>query len=205
MEKKSKVGKRMYENKNEDQGEKEKPLKLENQDMSFAKLINVKSGSDISKCFQCFSCTGGCPFSEMMDINPNVVNRYVQFGLKKEVLECSTIWICVGCNTCSYNCPQGVNIPAMMDTLRQMAIEEGVKIGEPDTLNFHNEVINSIEKYGRTHKLEIMMRYKVAKREWFQDMNVGVKMLLKSKLDLTPSKIRNKKDLKMIFKNGSKK
>ncbi len=184
--------------------EKEKLL-VKNQDMSFAKFVNDKSGSDINRCFQCFACSGGCPFSDLMDLNPNVVNRYVQFGLKEEVLTCSTIWICVGCNTCSYNCPQGVNIPAMMDTLRELAIKEGVKIGEPSVLTFHNEVIKSIEKYGRTHKLEIMMRYKAAEREWFQDMDVGIKMLLKSKLDLGPSKIRNKKDLKKIFKSGSKK
>ena len=184
--------------------EKKELLKIENQDLSFAKDINDKSGSDINKCFQCFACSGGCPFSDLMDINPNVVNRYVQFGMKDEVLTCSTIWICVGCNTCSYNCPQGVNIPAMMDTLRQMAIKEGVKIGEPDILTFHNEVIGSIEKYGRTHKLEIMMRYKAAKKEWFSDMDVGIKMLLKRKLDLTPSKIKGKKDLQKIFKSGNK-
>ncbi len=194
---------KMSENKSEDQEKERKVLKIKDQDRSFAKFVADKSGSDISSCFHCFACSGGCPFSELMDINPNVVNRYVQFGLKKEVLECSSIWICVGCNTCSFNCPQSVNIPAMMDTLREMAIEEGADIGEPNILTFHNEVINSIEKYGRTHKLEIMMRYKAAKKEWFQDMDVGIKMLLKRKLDLTPSKVRNKKDLKKIFKNGS--
>ncbi len=179
--------------------EKKNPLKIKNENFSFSKQVKIESGSDCNVCFQCLSCSGGCPFAEMMDLNPNVVNRYIQFGLKKEVLESTAIWICVGCNTCSFNCPQGVDIPAMMDTLREMAIRENVKIAEPDILFFHNEVINSIKKYGRTHKLEIMMRYKAAKKEWFQDMDIGLKMLLKRKLDLTPSKIKNSDDMNEIF------
>jgi len=51
-----------------------------------------------------------------------------------------------------------------------MAVEEGVKIAQPEIVKFHEEVLGSIERYGRTHKLEIMMRYKVRMRQWFQDM-----------------------------------
>ena len=50
---------------------------------------------------------------------------------------------------------------SVMDALRQTAIAEGVKIAEPHILNFHKEVVNSIRRHGRTHKLEIMMRYKL--------------------------------------------
>jgi heterodisulfide reductase subunit C len=168
------------------------------------KLSNdIKAGSEINfnSCLHCQSCANGCPFIEGMDYSPNAVLRLIQLGLEEQVLKCSTIWICVGCNTCSSACPMAIDIPAVMDSLRHRAIEKGVEIAEPDVLNFHKEVLNTVKKYGRTHKLEIMMRYKLKKMDLFSDMGVGLKMLKKRKLDLTPSKVRDKKAIEKIFNN----
>jgi len=134
-----------------------------------------------------------------MDMAPNDVIRLVQLGLKEEALRCSTVWVCVGCHTCSSECPVAIDISAIMDTLRQMALEERIDVLEPDILRFHEEVLNSIERYGRTHKLEIMLRYKVRKRDWLSDIDLGLKMLAKRKLDLMPSKIQKVTDLKKLF------
>ncbi len=177
-------------------------IKVSALDRSFARQVEELSGSSTSICFHCTGCSGGCPFGDIMDYHPNHINRLVQLGMKKEALESSAIWICIGCHTCSVSCPQGVDIPAIMDSLRHMALKEGVEIAEPAILNFHKEVINSIKQYGRTHKLEIMLRYKVATRSGiFDDVGVGLKMLLKRKLDLTPSRIKNTADLKKLFGN----
>jgi hypothetical protein len=64
-----------------------------------------------------------------------------------------------------------------------LALGECAKITGPDILEFHKEVINSVERFGRTHKLEIMLRYKLRMHQWFQDMDIGLKMLAKRKLD----------------------
>jgi heterodisulfide reductase subunit C len=134
-----------------------------------------------------------------MDYPPNRVIRLAQLGLKKEALESSGIWICVGCNTCSVQCPQAIDIPAVNDALRQMAVEQGVKIAEPNILHFHQEVLNSIERYGRTHKFEIMLRYKLRRRDWFTDTAVGLKMFAKRKLELLPSRSKDMKTIKGLF------
>ncbi len=159
------------------------------------------SGTDFSSCLHCNSCANGCPFLEGMDYAPNAVVRLVQFGMEQKAMESSTIWICVGCNTCSSACPMAIDIPAVMDTLRHRALDENIKIAEPDILNFHDAVLNSVEKYGRTHKLGIMMRYKLKKMDLFSDMGMGLKMLKKRKLDLTPSKVQDRNAIKKIFKN----
>jgi len=148
------------------------------------------SGVDLNKCYHCMTCAGGCPFSRATDFAPNRVLRLVQLGLKKEALECSTIWICVGCHTCSIQCPMGIDMAAIMDTLRHIAIREGVAVAEPDILNFHRDVLHSIQHHGRTHKIEVMLRYKARKREWFSDLAVGIKMLAKRKLHLRASKVQ---------------
>ena len=177
-----------------------KPIELNKNNLNFAAEIERRSGVNINLCWQCKTCTNGCPFSQAMDYPPNSVIRLAQLGLKKEALESSGIWVCVGCNTCSIQCPNAIDISAVNDTLRQIAIEEGAAIAEPDILNFHREVIHSIERYGRTHKLEIMMRYKLKSRDWFTDTVLGVKMLIKHKLKLLPSKIKAIGDIKRIFK-----
>ncbi len=168
-------------------------------DFDFTKEVVRRSGINLSLCWHCRCCSGGCPFAQEMDMHPNAVIRLVQLGFKKEVLRCSAIWMCVGCHTCASECPQAIDMSAMMDTLRQMAIEEGVPVAEPGILNFHNEVLKSIDRYGRTHKLEIMLRYKARKLDLFSDVNVGLRMLAKRKLDLKPSKVKNIEKIHQLF------
>ena len=93
-----------------------------------------------------------------------------------------------------------IDMASVMDALRHTALEEKVPIAEPDIYNFHREVVNSISRYGRTHKLEIMLRYKLQKRGWFKDMDVGLQMLAKRKLDLMPSKVKAIMKLRSSFK-----
>jgi heterodisulfide reductase subunit C len=162
-----------------------------------------KAGVDINKCWHCQTCASGCPFVKAMDYPPNRVIRLVQLGLRKEALESAGIWICVGCNTCAIQCPNGIDIPAVNDALRQMAMEEGVVIAEPNILNFHQAVLQSIQRHGRTHKLEVMMRYKLKKRDWFTDMTVGAKMFARRKLELLPSKSKNMTEIRRIFDQKS--
>ncbi len=168
-------------------------------DFTFTKEVQRRSGVNLNLCWHCRCCTGGCPFIHAMDVAPNAVIRLVQLALKDEVLRCSTIWICVGCHTCSSECPLAIDMSAIMDTLRQMAIEEGVPVGEPDILKFHDEVLKSIDRYGRTHKLEIMLRYKARKLDFFSDINVGLRMLAKRKLDLKPSKVKDIEKVHHLF------
>jgi heterodisulfide reductase subunit C len=174
---------------------------ISRRDPTFGEAVKRRSGEDINLCWHCQACAGGCPFVTAMDYPPNRVIRLVQLGLKKEALESSGIWICVGCNTCSVQCPNAIDIPAVNDTLRQMAMAEGVKIAEPNILHFHQEVLNSIKRYGRTHKFEIMLRYKLRQRDWFTDSAVGLKMFTKRKLELLPSRIKDMKTIKGLFEH----
>ena len=174
-------------------------VNLTQTDTAFASEVIRRSGVEINKCWHCQTCAGGCPFVRAMDYPPNRVIRMVQLGLRKEALQSSGIWICVGCNTCSIQCPNCIDIPAVNDALRQMAIAEGVVVAEPNIFNFHQAVLQSIQRHGRTHKLEVMMRYKLKKHDWFSDMLVGMKMFAKRKLELLPSRSKNLSEIRRIF------
>ncbi len=167
---------------------------------SMAAEVMAQSGTDFNRCYHCGSCANGCPFLQALDYPPNAVLRLLQFGMREEVLGCKTIWVCVGCHTCSSQCPMRIDLAAVMDTLRLMAVEEGVAIGKPNILDFHEEVLRSLERYGRAHKLGIMWRYKVQTRRWFSDMDVGLKMLARRKLDLRPSRVQAVGEIADLFK-----
>ena len=98
-----------------------------------------------------------------------------------------------------------IDIPAMMDDLRHMALQKGIPAAEPDVVAFHRAVLASIGRYGRTHKLEIMLHYKLKTRTWLQDWQKGLQMLAKRKLDLTPSRVKNLETLKALIQAPTKK
>ncbi|MBU1387783.1 MAG: 4Fe-4S dicluster domain-containing protein [Proteobacteria bacterium] len=175
-------------------------ITLDKTAQEFVNQVEELSHSNLSQCWHCLCCSGGCPFSKDMDVLPNSIIRMIQFGMKEQALNSSTIWLCVGCNTCSMECPNAVDMAAIMDALRQMAIRKNAKIAEPGVLAFHNAVVDSISRYGRTHKLEIMMRYKFSEKDLFSDIDLGLKMLSKRKLDLLPSKVKDKKSIQSLFK-----
>lgn len=175
------------------------PLTLPGGETGLAAEVAARSKTNPQSCMSCLSCSGGCPFYRAMDLGPHRVMRYINYGLRQELMASNTIWLCVGCHTCSTVCPMAIDVAAVMDTLRQMALEEGAPVAQPDILAFHREVLETIEKYGRTHKLEIMLRFKARSGHWFQDFDLGLKMLAKRKLDLRPSKIKDPEEIKRLF------
>ena len=172
---------------------------IQEQDRFLARDIQQLSGTNLNRCFHCRCCGNGCPFVQAMDYPPNGIIRLVQFGMRQRALESSTIWICVGCHTCSVQCPMGIDIAAVMATLRRLALEEGAMIAETNILDFHREVLHSIKRYGRAHKLGIMLRYKARVRQWFADLDVGLRMLAKRKMDLRASKVKAINEITRLF------
>ena len=91
----------------------------------FVTSVEEISGQDLLDCNQCGKCSAGCPVVEAMDILPSQVIRMAQLGME-EVLESNTVWICASCLTCVTRCPKGVDLPRLMEALRQISLREGV-------------------------------------------------------------------------------
>jgi Fe-S oxidoreductase len=112
---------------------------------------------------------------------------------------CNTIWLCVGCHTCSSQCPNSIGIAAIMDALRQLAIHDGVAAPEADIFRFHKYIYGSIQRHGRLNKLEAMIQFKVGSGKLFSDLQSGLKMVTRGKLELTPQRVAGKNDVDRIF------
>jgi heterodisulfide reductase subunit C len=91
----------------------------------FVRQVEETSGQDLLACNQCGKCSAGCPVVAAMDILPSQVIRMAQLGME-EVLESNTIWICASCLTCVTRCPKGVDVPRLMEALRQVSLRKGV-------------------------------------------------------------------------------
>ena len=72
-------------------------------------------GENLFGCYQCGTCTAGCPFIDEMDLSPDEVIRFVILD-RKEVLNSKTIWLCASCFTCAERCPRDINITSLKDS-----------------------------------------------------------------------------------------
>ncbi len=95
-------------------------MSRESEARAFIDKIEALSGQNLLACYQCGKCSAGCPMAKHMDIPPNQMIRYVQLGLKKDLLASESIWMCVSCLTCNSRCPKGVRIAEIIESLRQM-------------------------------------------------------------------------------------
>jgi heterodisulfide reductase subunit C len=91
----------------------------------FVRQVEEISGQDLLACNQCGKCSAGCPIVATMDVLPSQVIRMAQLGME-EVLETNTIWICASCLTCVARCPKGVDLPRLMEAVRQIALRKGI-------------------------------------------------------------------------------
>jgi heterodisulfide reductase subunit C2 len=155
------------------------------------------------KCYQCGKCSAGCPVNNEMDYPPSVVMRMLQLQDKesdKKILGSKSIWLCVTCEMCYSRCPMEIDIPKMMDFLREKAYKE--KIANKKSKNiiaFHKAFLNSIRKNGRLSELGLLGEYKLATFDLMKDVNLAPSMIAKGKLHIFPDKIKNTKLMKHIF------
>lgn len=87
--------------------------------------VETLCGENVFGCYQCGTCSAGCPFIEDMDLAPDEVIRYVVLD-RAEVLNSKTIWLCASCYTCAERCPMDINITKIMEALRQIILRKNI-------------------------------------------------------------------------------
>ncbi|MDZ4165546.1 MAG: 4Fe-4S dicluster domain-containing protein [Smithellaceae bacterium] len=167
---------------------------------TFLEKVNGRiKGVPIQRCYHCRKCTAGCPLATTMEYNPNRVIRMIQAGREKEVLESSTIWLCVSCETCITRCPNEVDIARMMDVLREIALESGCFVREKNILKFHESFLSAVKFGGRINEPLMMVQYKLKSGDLFSDLAMGLGMLMKGKLTPFSPRTKDMKSVREIF------
>lgn len=91
-------------------------------------IQQVLEQSGAALCVDCGKCTAACPMAEMykdfsLDMSPRGM---IQKALKGEdVTTLPGIWNCVGCNSGTDVCPEGVSCRDFVKGIRQIALDRG--------------------------------------------------------------------------------
>jgi len=168
-------------------------------DLSFIEQVSELSKQDIERCYYCLRCSAGCPAAYAMDYTPAQILRLVQLGQKETLLRSSAIWLCIGCETCGTRCPNEIHAGAVIDALRQIAIEEGVPAAERSVFKLHKAFLDSIRTWGRLHELSMILQHKLTSRDLFSNLDMGLDMFLKGKIHPLPQRIRGRDQIKKLF------
>jgi heterodisulfide reductase subunit C len=175
---------------------------------SLAYLVEKNTEVLAQKCYQCGKCSAGCPVAGDMDIPPSMVMRLLQTESTvndERILKSYSIWLCVTCEVCLSRCPMEIDIPSMMDFLRQKSrSEKKINRSARNIVAFHKSFLNSIRFTGRLFELGLILDYKRQSLKLTQDISLAPRMILRGKLHLFPEMIKGRAHLSGIFKKTHK-
>jgi heterodisulfide reductase subunit C len=169
---------------------------------TFLEAVNKKSGANVLDCYQCGKCVGTCPVSQYMDFPPREIMQMIKLGLRNESYMANSHWFCLTCSACSGRCPREIDIPAVMEAVRHLAIEENYindskKVKE--IRKFHEIFLDMIKRYGSNYELRMMAEFNIRTRNLFKDMHLAPKALLKGKIPLGVKPLKSAKAIKRMY------
>ena len=182
-------------------------------DTTFAQQGALDWKVDLFACYQCGKCSNGCPVTFAMDYLPHQLIRMLQLGLTEEVLQSKTIWVCSSCETCFTRCPNEIEIPKLMDDLKQEVLKRERKPSQEAVARFHKVFLDNIKMFGRINETLLMGVYQI-KSSWsdlikgrtdfsglLKNAGLGLSMLKRGRLSLFP-RWNTRKEVRNLFREG---
>jgi heterodisulfide reductase subunit C len=169
-------------------------------DPSFAAEVRLASGQPVGLCNHCLVCAGGCPLAGRARPGPNGVLRLVQLGARRAALTADMVWFCTTCEACAVTCPNGIQIPRVMEALRAMAVASGAVSPRQREVAFNRAFRDEVLARGRMAELSLMARYKLAARDFFGDLGLGWRLLGRGKLNLGRPGMRRPEEVRRLFR-----
>jgi heterodisulfide reductase subunit C len=142
-----------------------------------------------------------------MDVVPNQLIRLVQLGHLDRALCSEAIWQCVSCQTCSSRCPKSVDCAAILDALRQLAVERGkAASSQKRSWLFQQAFLNNVRRNGRLNELELIgvFKSKAFAGDWsvsglLKDSLLAPQLMRRGKFHFTGEKVRDRQVVQRIF------
>lgn len=160
--------------------------------------VEKNSGVDLRDCYQCGKCSAGCPMAFAMDYTPRQIIRLLQLGLGQEALKSHTIWLCAHCQACYTRCPKEVDLPRLMEALRQEAVRAGL-VSEKKVHLFDRAFLSSVERYGRVHEMGLVVQFNLQSGQPMKDVGLAPSLFLHGKINPFPARIKDNGAVKAIF------
>ena len=89
----------------------------------------LKHNASLSYCYQCSTCSGGCPVALLTKgkYNPRLIIEEAILGLQDKLVESQepNVWLCSTCQKCVELCPQKVELTEIFTLIKNRCFEEG--------------------------------------------------------------------------------
>ncbi len=102
-------------------------LTAEHLDREFIRQVEP-DWEKLATCLQCGTCSISCPAAPLMDYGPRQLWEMLRLGLREQVLNSRTFWLCTQCYACQVRCPREIRISETMRHLREWAVAHGYEI-----------------------------------------------------------------------------
>lgn len=165
----------------------------------FRHIVERQSGQQILRCYQCGKCSAGCPSALEMDLTPRQVMRAIQLGQEEMALGSTSIWLCVFCETCSARCPKEIDIARVMESLRLLAYQKGIRPAQKEVAVFHRLFLGQTKRQGHIWELGLAAQYNLTSGHPLTNMKLLPGMLSRGKLPLLPPRGRASAETHAIF------
>ena len=96
-----------------------------NRDPDFTAQFIDAGIETVKHCFQCGTCSGGCPSGRRTPYKVRQIVRKCLLGLKDEVISDDALWMCTTCYTCQERCLRSVKIVEIIKKARNIAAHAG--------------------------------------------------------------------------------
>ncbi|HEX2395322.1 MAG TPA: 4Fe-4S dicluster domain-containing protein [Bacteroidales bacterium] len=176
-------------------------ISKEKNDGTLIASVEKISGVKLNECLQCKKCSNGCPVAGITKTGPAEIIRRLQLNTGAEILESDLVWMCVSCETCFGRCPMKIDMAAIMDALRNIAVKKKSQGHNGNVHLFNTSFLSTVSIFGRTYDLGMIAAFKIRTSRYMQDTEKFPMMLKKGKIALLPSFKADKKYIKRIFKN----
>jgi heterodisulfide reductase subunit C len=163
-------------------------------------IVEEMAGVDLSLCYQCMKCTGGCPVAKLTQSPPAEIIRRLHLGAANEILESNLIWTCLSCGTCYARCPMEIDIAAVMDALRALALKRKAAAPQGNIPLFNRMFLSTVQAFGRTYDLSMIVAYKFGSGKFMADIDKFPAMLKKGKMAIMPPSGTDTSIVKQIFR-----
>ncbi len=164
--------------------------------------VEKMCGAAMALCFQCKKCSSGCPVAKLAKSRPSEIMRQLHLGAGNELLASDLVWTCASCETCSARCPMGIDVAAVIDALRKLALVRGAPKPAGNVPLFNRAFLRTVEMFGRSYEIGMVAAYKFGTGKWMDDTEKFPTMLKKGKLALLPPRGADRKTVARIFKQS---
>lgn len=166
---------------------------------TLAERVRAATGLNPARCYQCGKCSAGCPMAVETTLRPHDVMRLVNQDRLDRLLQDESIWLCLGCETCSARCPNECDPARVTDAIREVVASERPDAAPRAIRSFHAAFLGQVRKHGRVGEMGLIMGYKLRSGHLFADVTAAPGMMARGKLAIVPDRVKDVADVRRIF------